>query len=178
MTIDFDKLIAQLGSIMLETGDELSVEALRRIACDAHVFPAVLRGNSEPLDIGRASRTVPPAIRRALLLRDRGCAFPGCDRPARWCHAHHIRHWSAGGPTAVGNLVLLCGHHHRVIHHTEWDVAIVNGRATFYPPAWADPQRRPMVNQIHHLDDHLDVVSEQVVSGGDLEADVAAGEGE
>lgn len=106
VVIDFDKLIAELGSVTLETGDQLSVEALRRIACDAEVFPAVLRGKSEPIDIGRVSRTVPAAIRRLLLLRDKGCAFPGCTRPGRWCQAHHIRHWSAGGPTALGNLVL------------------------------------------------------------------------
>src|SRR5207244_4999931 len=97
---------------------------------------------SEPLDVGRASYTVPMPMRRALVARDRGCAFPICDRPAAWAEAHHVKHWIDGGETRLDNLVLLCGHHHRLVHHGGWTVAIgEDGLPTFTPPPWlrADP---------------------------------------
>jgi hypothetical protein len=75
-----------------------------------------MAGRSEPLDVGRKTPVVSPALRRALIVRDRGCRFPGCDRPHAWCDAHHVRHWADGGPTALTNLVLLCRRHHRRIH--------------------------------------------------------------
>lgn len=121
----------------------LDATAARRLACDAKVIPAVLGSRSEPLDVGRASYTVPTALRRALVLRDGGCAFPGCNRPHTWCHAHHLQHWAQGGRTALDNLVLLCGHHHRLLHHTLWEGAVVNGVAHFTPPPYVDPTRAP-----------------------------------
>ncbi len=85
--------------------------------------------------------------RRLLELRDRGCAFPGCDRPPAWTHAHHIIAWSRGGPTTVDNGVLLCGHHHRLIHQGHWTVTIAHdGQPEFTPPDWIDPQRKPLRN--------------------------------
>ena len=91
---------------------------------------------SEPLDVGRAKRLVTLAIWAALVIRDRHCAFPGCDRPPLMCHAHHIVHWISGGETKLSNLVLLCGHHHRVIHHSPWEVRINpdDHRPEFLPP--------------------------------------------
>ena len=86
---------------MLDTGIVVSIEAVRRVLCDANVIPIVLGSHGEPLDIGRATRTIPTGIRRALVARDQGCAFPGCDRPPSWCDAHHCQHWSAGGDTAM-----------------------------------------------------------------------------
>jgi hypothetical protein len=88
----------------------------RRLACDASIIPIVLGGDSEPLDVGRQSRVVPVGLRRALNLRDGGCRFAGCDRPASWCDAHHIRHWADGGDTSLDNMILLCGHHHTLVH--------------------------------------------------------------
>src|SRR5215212_4840076 len=126
-----------------ETGVPLSAGLARRLACDATVIPMVLGSASEPLDVGRATRLIPPAIRRALIARDRGCAFPGCRRPPRWCDAHHIQHWADGGPTSLVNLVLLCDFHHDVIHHGQWTVTITDGRPVFVPPAWLDPTRSP-----------------------------------
>jgi hypothetical protein len=133
-----------------ETGTTLSAGRARVLACDATIIPTVLGSSCEPLDIGRATRVVPPALRRALITRDRGCAFPGCRRPARWADAHHIQHWADGGVTALGNLVLLCTHHHDVIHHTDWTVTITDGRPVFTPPAWLDPLRRPRHNRPWH----------------------------
>ncbi len=91
-------------------------EAARRLACDAKVSRIVTAGESQPLDLGRTTRVVPPALRRALEIRDGGCAWAGCDRPPPWTDAHHVEHWADGGPTDLGNLTLLCRRHHRAVH--------------------------------------------------------------
>jgi hypothetical protein len=135
------------GVGVLDDGTPVSAAMVRRWACDCQVIPIVLGSHSEPLDTGRASRDPSPAIRRAANVRDRGCAFPGCDRPPKWCITHHIRYWEHGGVTSLANLVLLCGHHHRVVHHHGWDVHIEpDGLPSFYPPTWIDPDRRPRRN--------------------------------
>jgi hypothetical protein len=117
-------------------GTQLSVAAVRRLACDAEIIPAVLGSHGEPLDVGRAMRLVSVAIWIALVLRDQHCAFPGCDRPPIMCHAHHILHWVLGGGTRLENLVLLCGHHHRVIHDSPWEVRLNphDRKTEFLPP--------------------------------------------
>jgi hypothetical protein len=103
VTIDWDALRTGLGVATLDYGTHLSAAEARRWACDAKIIPVVLGGKSEPLDVGRAMRTVPLSIRRALVARDRGCAFPGCDRPPGMCQAHHRRHWIDNGETSVEN---------------------------------------------------------------------------
>jgi hypothetical protein len=95
-------------------------DTARRLACDATVTRVDVDSRGAPLDVRRATRVVHPALRRALVLRDRGCRFPGCDRPADWTDAHHIRHWADDGPTALENLVLLCRRHHRQVHEGGW----------------------------------------------------------
>jgi hypothetical protein len=128
----------------LEDGTPLSPEASRRLGCDAWLQAAIIDSAGALLDIGRSSRIVPSPMRRALIVRDGGCAFPGCGRPARWCHAHHIWHWAKGGPTALHNLVLLCQQHHRVIHHDGWTVHLGPDRLPiFTPPRWVDPDQVP-----------------------------------
>ncbi|RPI25506.1 MAG: HNH endonuclease, partial [Actinobacteria bacterium] len=104
------------GRCELDDGTVVPAETVRRIACDATVTRVVTDGPSQILDVGRATRTVPAAIRRALDIRDRGCTWAGCDRPARFCDAHHIWHWADGGPTNLDNLTLLCRPHHRMTH--------------------------------------------------------------
>jgi hypothetical protein len=91
-------------------------EVARRLACDASVMRIVMAGCSEPLDVGRRTSVVPPSIRRAVIVRDRMCRFPGCERPQTWCEAHHVVHWADGGSTALSNLILLCRRHHRMVH--------------------------------------------------------------
>jgi Domain of unknown function (DUF222) len=150
VTVPLQTLREGVGTALLEGAGALDASSARRLACDATIIPAVLGTSSEPLDLGRASYTVSTALRRALILRDGGCAFPGCDRPHRWCHSHHLRHWADGGPTMLDNLVLLCGHHHRLLHHSDWDCAIVDGRPAFYPPSYIDPTRTPRTNTLHH----------------------------
>ena len=93
----------------------LPIESVKRLCCDGH---AVILGedkNGEPLNIGRKTRTVPTAIKRALMARDKACAFPGCHH-TRFVDAHHIQHWSAGGETSLDNLMLLCSQHHKLVH--------------------------------------------------------------
>jgi hypothetical protein len=151
VTIDYDNLRQQVGVGTFDDGGHLSPAAARRLACDAGIIPAVLGTASQPLDVGRQSRLVTGPLRRALVLRDRGCAFPGCDRPPRWCDAHHVLHWSNGGPTELSNLVLLCGYHHRLIHHSDWQVRInpQDGLPEFIPPAYVDADRRSRRNKYH-----------------------------
>jgi hypothetical protein len=91
-------------------------EIVRRLACDASVSRIITEAKSEPLDIGRRTAVVPAPMRRAVIVRDRVCRFPACDRPPPWCDAHHIKHWADGGATALSNLVLLCRRHHRLVH--------------------------------------------------------------
>jgi Domain of unknown function (DUF222)/HNH endonuclease len=142
VTIDHDSLSAAvtgLGIATTDTGQELSPATLRRLACDAGVLPVVLGGVSEVLDVGREDRFVTPAIWRALVARDHHCTFPGCTRPPVMCHAHHIVHWIDGGKTALDNLVLLCGAHHRTVHHTPWRVRL---RPDDRKPEYLPPPRR------------------------------------
>ncbi|GAB4106461.1 HNH endonuclease signature motif containing protein [Micromonospora taraxaci] len=150
VTTGYDGLTRQLGSGALDIGLQLTPDTVRRLACDATILPAVLGGAGQVLDVGRQRRLVTGPLRRALVLRDGGCAFPGCDRPPRWCAAHHIHHWADGGPTSLDNAVLLCGHHHRHIHHSEWTVRLGDdGNPEFVPPAWLDPDQIPRRNHYH-----------------------------
>ncbi len=151
VTIGYDRLRDQVGAATFDDGALLSPAAARRLACDAGIIPAVLGSPSQVLDLGRQARLVTGPLRRALVLRDRGCTFPGCDRPPRWCDCHHVQHWSDGGPTELSNLALVCGYHHRLIHHSDWHVTInpKDGLPEFTPPAFIDADRRPRRNNYH-----------------------------
>lgn len=93
---------------------------VRRLLCDCSLSRVIIGPDGLPLDIGRARRTIPPGMRRALVVRDGGCRFPGCDRPPGWCDGHHVIHWADGGPTDRVNIVLYCDHHHHVVHQRGW----------------------------------------------------------
>lgn len=127
----------------LDSGHHVDAATVRRWACDAEIVPMVLGSRSEPLDVGRAQRTAPDAIRRALNLRDGGCAFPGCTRRPRRCQAHHIRWFEHDGVTALANMCLLCRFHHQLVHHGHWTIAMIDGRPWFTPPWFIDTDRRP-----------------------------------
>ncbi len=135
---------------ILDTGEYLSATVVRRMACDAGILPVVLGGAGIPIDVGRMRRLYTGAARAAVLLRDHGCAFPGCDRPPKWCDIHHIRSWIDGGPTDRDNGVALCGHHHRLIHNDAWTVILdEDRRPTFIPPANIDSGQAPRRNPYH-----------------------------
>ncbi|MDI6097163.1 DUF222 domain-containing protein [Actinoplanes sp. NEAU-A12] len=152
ITVSYDALRNQLRAGHLDNGEPVSAETVRRLACDARILPIVLGGKGQILDTGRTRRLATGSIRLALNARDGGCVFPGCDRPPRWCDAHHIISWTLGGPTDLANLALLCGFHHRVIHDdTGWQIRLADdGHPEFLPPAWLDPDRQPRRNEYHH----------------------------
>ncbi len=136
VTIDYQDLIGETD----RAGDavfsgQVDVRTIRRLACDADIMPLVLGGDGQVLDVGRAQRLFPPHLRRALVARDKGCAFPDCSIPASWCEAHHLTPWSQGGVTSVDNGVLLCSRHHHVIHEDPWTVESRGGIPWFTPPA-------------------------------------------
>jgi len=106
---------ADSGRCHLEDGPALAADTARRLACDTAVVRLPAGAGIDPLDVGRRTRTIPPALRHALQARDRGCRFPGCTH-RHWVDAHHIRHWADGGATRLGNLALLCRRHHRLVH--------------------------------------------------------------
>ncbi len=108
-------------------------ETLRRVACDCGLV--AVRHDGQELDIGRRARSIPPAIRRALIMRDHGCAFPGCTH-GRFVHAHHVEHWLHGGSTSLENLVMLCTFHHHLVHEGGWRVtAGTDGVFCFHSPS-------------------------------------------
>jgi Domain of unknown function (DUF222)/HNH endonuclease len=131
VNVDLDDLQGtRAGRSALAGTGPISGETVRRLACDAGVSRVITRGRSEPLDVGRKTPVVPPSLRRAVVTRDQGCRFPRCDRSPDWCDAHHITHWARGGPTALGNLVLLCRPHHRLVHD-KFRVHVADGRIWF-----------------------------------------------
>ncbi len=97
----------------------LSAATLERLTCDCELSRVITAGPSEILDVGRSTRTVSPALWKALVIRDQHCQHPGCDRPPSDCEAHHLEHWSRGGPTRLENLKLFCWHHHIEEHEHE-----------------------------------------------------------
>jgi hypothetical protein len=122
----------------------LSRNTSRQLACDCVLTAIVMDEHGSPINLARTARTVTAKQRKALIARDHGCAFPGCGKPAAWTEGHHIRHWGDGGPTDMNNLVLLCGFHHRLLHHSDWEVFIgVDNHPWFVPPATVDPYRQP-----------------------------------
>jgi hypothetical protein len=106
----------------------LSKGTLDRIACDCGVSRVIMAGPSEIIDVGRATRTISPALWKALVARDRHCTHPGCDRPPGWCEVHHEKPWNEGGTTDPANCRLLCRHHHSA-HHSAHHRARARARA-------------------------------------------------
>jgi len=104
----------------LEDGTRVAAETSRRLTCDASLVAIHHSPDGSVASVGRRTRTISPALRRALEVRDRGCRFPGCG--LRFTDAHHVRHWADGGETSLGNLLLLCAYHHRLVHEEGWKI--------------------------------------------------------
>ena len=130
VTIGLDVLAGRCrGAGLSIAGDLLTAGSVRRLACDAEVVPAVLGADGEVLDQGQAVRLFTRAQIRHLWLRDRGCTFPGCTKPAAWTDAHHLVHWVDDGPTDIANAGLLCRAHHTVVHRHRYAGRVVTGPA-------------------------------------------------
>lgn len=114
------------------SGDVLSAETVRRMACDAGIIPLVLGGEGEPLDVGREKRLVSKGLRLALAARDQGCSFPGCSIPAQWADAHHVVHWAHGGGTSLLNTALLCARHHTHVHRHDLTATVTRTTVTWH----------------------------------------------
>ncbi|MGW0158020.1 DUF222 domain-containing protein [Mycobacterium sp. NPDC003323] len=130
-------------------GGPISTATADLIACDSTLTSVIVDHTGVPLDLGRSERLFTPAIRKALGIRDKGCAHPGCGRPVSWCDAHHIRPWGAGGETSLDNGVLLCRLHHTQIHHGGWQVYLGPDR---HP--WFIPPHDPTGPEPPHLRSH------------------------
>lgn len=132
-----------LGPAVTEGGRKLPLWASQMFTCDCSLH-RVLRADSVVLDYGRSTRTVLEPLRRAVSARDGGCRFPGCDRKRVWCDAHHVQWWRRHGDTKIENLLLLCSHHHRVVHRDGWQVELqADGTAVFLSPQQSRLTTRP-----------------------------------
>lgn len=118
-----------------EHGHHLSPGAIRRLACDADLYPVVLGGPSEPLDVGRLKRLFTPGQRKAVYLRDRHCSFPGCTVPPAWCQIHHVLHWVFGGRTDLLNAAALCQRHHTIVHKYGFTATVTDTGVTWHLPS-------------------------------------------
>ena len=146
VTIDVEQLAKRAGGrALLDTGETITIEAARRLACDADIATVLVKGGSEILDLGRTQRVVSDAQYKALVIRDGGCRFPGCDRPPGWTQAHHIVQWPDGGLTDLDNLVLLCLHPPPLDSTTntgESKAPPKTSKSTHHPTTSSAPHRR------------------------------------
>jgi len=123
----------------LEDGTPLSGATARRLACDGSVTLLRLDPQGNPLEMGRARRLATERQKKALAVRDGGCGFPACDRPADWCESHHLDDWVLGGKTNVDRMVLLCQRHHTLVHEGGWRLVEQEGQVLALPPAGRGP---------------------------------------
>jgi hypothetical protein len=128
----------------IENGPVLSPATVKRLASDASLVTVLEDKDGKVLNVGRKTRTIPPSIRRALILRDQGCRFPGCCE-SKYVDAHHIHHWCDGGETSLDNLVLLCRRHHRLVH--EEGYGIENDQAG--NPVFTTPGAQPLPRAVY-----------------------------
>lgn len=161
------------GRCEFEEGPSLAAETARRLACDAGIVSVVENAQGEPLNVGRKTRSVPPALRRALNARDRRCRFPGCSN-THYVDAHHIQHWANGGETKLSNLALLCRFHHRQVHEGRVAIQVLDdGALRFLKP---DGQSFDSVAPDHTrpLSDWVQLSALHQAAGIHINADTAA----
>jgi hypothetical protein len=145
VTTSLETLLGLCGApaAELEFSLPISAKAVERLACDCSVTRILLGSDSTVIDVGRARRVISGPQRKALAVRDRGCIWPGCDRPASWTSGHHLAHWIRGGPTDLPNLVLLCYRHHWMVHEGDWQIVRTDdGRILTIPPTMTFGQPR------------------------------------
>ena len=148
VVVDIDDLTEGKGGRVIG-GPSLDPSAVSRILCDCALHRVVTAGRSAILDYGTSTRTIPAALWSALVIRDEGCRFAGCDRPSTWCGGHHVQWITDGGATELANLVLLCARHHHRLHQPGWQAKLLpdatfevtqpDGQVRCTSPPRADP---------------------------------------
>ncbi len=146
VTINEADLAAQARWGVTSDGTILSADAVRDLADEAEVYPSVVTPTGVVLRMGRRRRLATPGQTVALIARDGGCSFPGCDRPPEWCERHHVIAWADGGATDLDNLTLLCAYHHHQFAGRGWTCRMIDGLPTWTPPRWVDPDQKPLRN--------------------------------
>ena len=141
-----EQLASGSGAAYLEGATEpVSIDTAARYACTTGLIGILFTGQGQPLDVGRAQRPFTHRQRIALAARDGGCRFPGCARPPSWCESHHVQHWHRDhGPTDVANGLLLCRHHHLLIHNNGWEITRHGAEYHLIPPRAVDPAQTPI----------------------------------
>jgi hypothetical protein len=159
VTIGVEDLLAKAGIAETSDGSQLSSDQLLRIADEAEIWPSVIDRNGVPLALGRTRRIASRGQTMALIAREGGCSFPGCDHPPQWCDRHHIIDWIDGGPTDLANLTLLCRYHHTHFLQKGWSCrSNTDGLPEWIPPRWIDPEQRPQLhNRIQRLQTQRDL---------------------
>jgi hypothetical protein len=145
VTTTLETLLQRCGAPAadLELSLPISAAAVERLACDCNVTRLLLNADSQVIDVGRTTRKIPGSTRRALHVRDRGCRWPGCDRPASYTSGHHLTHWIRGGSTDMHNLVLLCHRHHWMVHEGRWQIVRTEDGDYVTVPPQMDLFRQP-----------------------------------
>ena len=147
VTVQLEDLLAKAGIAETTDGSQLSTDQLLRIADQAEIWPTIIDRNGVPLALGRTRRIATRGQTMALIAREGGCSFPGCDHPPQWCDRHHIIDWIDGGPTDLDNLTLLCRYHHTHFLQKGWTCRMnVDGLPEWIPPRWIDQQQQPQLN--------------------------------
>ncbi len=142
-----EDLLAKAGIAETTDGSQLSADQLLRVADEAEIWPTIIDRNGVPLALGRTRRIASRGQTMALIAREGGCSFPGCDHPPQWCDRHHIIDWIDGGPTDLDNMTLLCRYHHTHFLQKGWSCRInADGLPEWIPPRWIDPEQRPQLH--------------------------------
>ena len=146
ITIPEGDLVARRRWGVSSDGTVMSAETIVGLSDEAEVYPTVVSPTGVVLQLGRARRLATPGQTMALVARDGGCSFPGCDRPPEWCERHHVRAWIDGGRTDLDNLTLLCAWHHHNFAARGWTCLMGDGLPAWRPPRWVDPEQQPLRN--------------------------------
>ena len=149
-TTTIDELSAGVGVARTGNGGQISIAQLVAMSSDARIIPVICDQTGGVIAYGRGRRLASLGQRLALAAQDGGCSFPGCGHPAAWTEVHHIRAWTDGGETDLDNMCLLCRFHHREHERRGWHAVLIGGIPHWVPPAFVDPDRRPIRNTAHH----------------------------
>jgi hypothetical protein len=147
ITLDLQDLLDKTGHAVTSDGTVIPTDKALALADQAEIYWAAVSSTGVPLRLGRTRRIATAGQTAALIARDKGCSFPGCDTAPEWTERHHVIPWADGGATDLDNLTLLCRYHHHNFHSKGWDCTINDdGLPEWRPPAWVDRQRRPLIN--------------------------------